>query len=89
MKDYYEVLGVERGVPLEEIKRAYRRLSKEWHPDKHKGDKTAEQRFKEINEAYEVLGDAEKRRMYDQFGSVGGAGGREPRRSLFVPQSDD
>ncbi|MFA7682042.1 MAG: molecular chaperone DnaJ [Candidatus Peribacteraceae bacterium] len=77
-RDYYEVLGVSRDAPQEDIKKAYRRLSKELHPDRNKEDKNAEQRFKEVNEAYEVLGDKEKRQKYDQFGAAGagtGAGG--------------
>lgn len=74
-RDYYEVLGIARGASADEIKKAYRRLSKELHPDKHKGDKAAEQSFKEINEAYEVLGDDGKRKQYDQFGAAGAQGG--------------
>ena len=73
-KDYYQVLGLSRGATIEEVKKAYRRLSKELHPDKHKGDKSAEQRFKEVNEAYEVLGDPQKKQMYDQFGTTSGPG---------------
>lgn len=74
-KDLYAVLGLSRDASPEDVKKAYRTLSKEWHPDKHKGEKGAEDRFKEINEAYEVLGNPEKRRMYDQFGTTGGPGG--------------
>lgn len=74
-KDLYGVLGVDRNASPDDIKKAYRKLSKEWHPDKHKGDKTVETRFKEINEAYEVLGDAAKKKSYDQFGTTGGPGG--------------
>lgn len=73
-KDLYAVLGLDRSASKEDIKRAYRRLSKEHHPDRHKGDKGAEQKFKEVNEAYEVLNDEKKRAMYDQFGSTGGPG---------------
>ncbi|MDO8468961.1 MAG: molecular chaperone DnaJ [Candidatus Peribacter sp.] len=73
-KDLYAVLGVERSASKEDIKRAYRKLSKEHHPDRHKGDKGAEQKFKEVNEAYEVLSDEKKRAMYDQFGTTGGPG---------------
>src|SRR3990172_4302026 len=68
-KDYYKVLGVERGADEKTIKRAYRRLAVRFHPDKNPGDKSAEDRFKEINEAYEVLGDPTKRAKYDQLGA--------------------
>lgn len=75
-KDLYGILGVSKGASPDEIKAAYRKMSKEWHPDKHKGDKGAEDKFKEINEAYEVLGDADKKQRYDQFGTTGnGPGG--------------
>lgn len=72
--DLYAILGLSRSASAEDVKAAYRRLSKEWHPDKHKGDPKAEQRFKEINEAYEVLRDPGKREMYDRFGKVTGGG---------------
>jgi curved DNA-binding protein len=68
-KDYYKVLGVDRKASADDIKRKYRKLALELHPDKNPGDKQAENRFKEINEAYEVLGDPEKRARYDQLGS--------------------
>ena len=79
-RDYYEVLGISKGASAEEIKKAYRRLAKENHPDLHPGDTAAEARFKEVNEAYEVLSDADKKARYDQFGHAGvdpnfGAGG--------------
>lgn len=67
-KDYYKILGVERKADAEDIKRAYRKLAVKYHPDKNPGDKQAEDRFKEINEAYEVLSDSEKRARYDQLG---------------------
>lgn len=67
-KDYYEVLGVQRTATPEEIKKAYRRLALKYHPDKNKGDKTAEAKFKEISEAYAILSDADKRKRYDTGG---------------------
>ena len=81
-RDYYEVLGVQKGAPEDEIKKAYRKLAKKYHPDLNPGDKEAEAKFKEANEAYEVLSDQDKRARYDQFGFAGvdpnfggGAGG--------------
>ncbi|OGC82326.1 MAG: molecular chaperone DnaJ [Candidatus Abawacabacteria bacterium RBG_16_42_10] len=71
----YEILGVSRTATLDEVKKAYRKLAKEWHPDKHKGDKSAEEKFKSINNAYEVLSDPQKRQQYDQFGTTGNFGG--------------
>ncbi|MBN1566388.1 MAG: J domain-containing protein [Acidobacteria bacterium] len=67
-RDYYEVLGAPRTAPAEEIKKRYRKLAHKHHPDVNPGDKTAEERFKELNEAYEVLSDPDKRRRYDQLG---------------------
>jgi curved DNA-binding protein len=67
-KDYYDVLGVDRGASEREIKQAFRRLARRWHPDVNSDDEQAEERFKEINEAYEVLGDPEKRAKYDRVG---------------------
>src|SRR4051794_26279755 len=67
-RDYYEVLEIERTVTAEEIKKAYRKLAVKFHPDKNPGDKTSEERFKEIGEAYEALSDPQKRAAYDKFG---------------------
>ncbi|WP_109698290.1 DnaJ C-terminal domain-containing protein [Chitinophaga deserti] len=67
-KDYYKILGVDRKAGADDIKKAYRKLAVKYHPDKNPDDKLAEEKFKELNEAYEVLGDAEKRKKYDEFG---------------------
>ena len=75
MANFYDVLGVARDASLEDIKKAYRKLSKELHPDKHKGDKAAEKKYQEVNEAYETLSDPKKRQMYDQFGNAKGPAG--------------
>ena len=78
-RDYYEVLGVAKGASDSEIKSAYRKVAKKYHPDANPGDKEAEVKFKEAAEAYAVLSDADKRRQYDQFGHAafeqGGMGG--------------
>lgn len=70
-RDYYELLGVKKDATAEVIKKAYRKLAVKYHPDKNAGDKQAEERFKEISEAYAVLSDTEKRKQYDQFGADG------------------
>jgi molecular chaperone DnaJ len=70
-RDYYEILGVGRGASTEDLKRAFRRLAMQYHPDRNQGDVTAAERFKEANEAYQVLSDPQKRRSYDMFGHAG------------------
>jgi curved DNA-binding protein len=70
-KDYYKILGLNKSASADEIKKAYRKLAMQYHPDRNKGDKAAESKFKEISEAYAVLSDAEKRKQYDMFGSDG------------------
>src|SRR6202165_4782489 len=73
-RDYYEVLGVSRTCSAEELKRAYRKLALQFHPDRNPNDPQSEARFKEINEAYEVLSDQAKRQRYDSFGHAGTQG---------------
>ncbi|UXR65779.1 DnaJ domain-containing protein [Bdellovibrio bacteriovorus] len=73
-KDFYSILNVSRSATAEEIKKSYRKLAMQYHPDKNPGDKKAEEKFKEITEAYEVLSDTKKREMYDQFGHAGAQG---------------
>ena len=91
-QDYYQTLGLSRGASQADIKKAFRKLARESHPDKHPGDSGAERRFKEINEAHAVLSDPAKRAKYDQFGrdweayaragaaagAAGGAGAQDP-----------
>ena len=77
-KDLYDALGVSRGASQDEIKKAYRKLVRQYHPDKNPGDEEAEERFKEIQGAYDVLSDPEKRKQYDAFGSADGRPGGFP-----------
>ena len=78
MSDYYQALGVERTASADDIKRAYRKLAVKYHPDKNPGDSEAEQHFKKISEAYDILSDESKRRMYDQYGESAFQGGGAP-----------
>src|SRR5215470_2287409 len=85
-RDYYDILGVKRDASEEEIKKAYRKLARQYHPDRNPGDKQAEAKFKEVQDAYDVLSDKTKRSQYDRFGTVGdgGFGGRGgPRGQTF------
>jgi molecular chaperone DnaJ len=78
-KDLYGALGVPKGASADEIKKAYRKLARQYHPDKNPGDASAEERFKEVQHAYDVLSDPDKRKQYDQFGSSDGRAGFDPR----------
>src|SRR5438105_2764038 len=88
-RDYYETLGVKRNASEDEIKKAYRKLARQYHPDRNPGDKQAETHFKEVQDAYDVLSDKTKRQQYDRFGFVGpdggfpGAGPGRPRGQTF------
>ena len=70
-RDYYEVLGLQKGASEDEIKKAFKTMARKYHPDLHPDDKEAAEKFKEVNEAYEVLSDSQKRARYDQFGHAG------------------
>ena len=84
--DYYKVLGVGKNASDAEIKKAYRKLARQYHPDTNAGNKQAEERFKEISQAHDVLSDADKRKAYDRggmFGGIGGPGGFDAGGSTF------
>src|SRR4026208_2237849 len=88
-RDYYEILGVQKGADEKELKGAYRELAKQLHPDANPGDKTAEHKFKEISEAYDVLKDPQKKAAYDRFGHAafeGGMGGGRSGAHGFGPE---
>src|SRR3954469_8497233 len=88
-RDYYEVLGVPRGADESEIKKAFRKLARQLHPDQNPDDPEAEERFKELAEAYEVLSDGERRQLYDQYGHEGlRSGGYSPHFEDFGSFSD-
>ena len=82
-RDYYEVLGVRRDASNDELKKAYRKLALEFHPDRNPNNPTAAERFREAAEAYETLGDPERRKIYDQFGATGEK--RRPADAVLLP----
>jgi curved DNA-binding protein CbpA len=86
-KDYYEILGVSRKASFKDIRHAYRKLARKYHPDLNPGDKSSEEKFKQVQQAYEVLSDSAKRQMYDRHGSYS-EGGAPPRRGTDVPPDD-
>lgn len=91
-RDYYEILGVNKGASTEEIKKSYRKVAMQYHPDRNPGDKAAEEKFKEAAEAYEVLSDGDKRSQYDRFGHAGvsgaGRGGHQNMEDIFSQFGD-
>src|SRR5205823_2723871 len=87
VKDLYETLGVSKGASQDEIKKAYRKLARQFHPDTNPGDAAAEERFKEVQTAYDVLSDPEKRKQYDAFGSANGR--RGPGGFTFTTENFD
>lgn len=91
-RDYYEILGISRDADEREIKKAYRKLAKKYHPDTNSGNEQSEKKFKEITEAYSVLGDQEKKEMYDRFGHAafeGGTQGNNPGKNVWEQDADD
>lgn len=84
-KDYYKVLGIEKSSSHDDVKKAFKNLAKKYHPDKNPGDKAAEEKFKEISEAYEILGDEAKRKQYDQFGAYDFGPGGNPYTQGYRP----
>src|SRR3954470_13992600 len=83
MSTLYDTLGVKKSASADEIKKAYRKLAREHHPDRNPGDASAEEKFKEIQHAYDVLGDDDKRKQYDRFGSQNGRPGAGPQNVNF------
>ena len=77
-RDFYEVLGIKKGASQSEIKKAYRKMAKKYHPDTNAGDEAAAEKFKEVSEAYSVLNDPEKKKLYDQFGHAAFDGTGQP-----------
>ena len=86
-QDYYDTLGISKDADDASIKRAYRKMAKKYHPDMNQGDPNAEQKFKEVTEAYNVLSDKEKKKLYDQFGSAAFEEGFDPTGGLFFPEN--
>src|SRR5690348_18496905 len=83
MATLYDTLGVKKGASAEEIKKAYRKLAAQYHPDRNPGDASAEEKFKEVQNAYDTLSDPEKRKSYDRFGTTNGRTGLDPRNVDF------
>ena len=84
MSDYYQTLGVPRNASQDEVKKAFRKLARECHPDKHPGDKAAEEKFKGVSEAYETLSDPDKRKQYDELSRLGAFGRSRRRLRVFA-----